>query len=160
MPNEDIDRSRAEMRRRIEELDKKHCKSAAELKKTLQELVKLNVQYLRESVAAAVIECVKRFAVAGTPIDTGRAMAGWHITGDEEESKFVPPPGLPPSEYYDMIQNNVVKLNLSTTDKIYVVNNVEYILALNAGWSKKQAGNFIDMFMMELGRMLNQMASQ
>lgn len=155
----DIDRSRAAMRRRVKDLNDKHCRTSAELQKTLDELVKLNVQDLRESVAAAVIECMNRYAVAGTPIDTGRARAGWHLTGESGEIEFKPPLNLPDSEYSQMIRNNVGKLNLSQWQTLYVVNNVEYILALNAGWSKKQAGNFIDIFLMELGKMLQQMAA-
>ena len=147
------------MRRRIAKLDKKHCKDADDLQNTLNELVKLNIADLRESVAAAVIECMNRYAVAGTPVETGRARAGWHVTSEQMEIGFTPPLGLSKEEYRQMIANNIGRLDLTNYERIYVINNVEYILALNAGWSKKQAGNFIDRFLQELGEMLNKMAA-
>ncbi len=156
----EIDRSRQGMKRRIAELNSKHCKDAADLQKTLNELVSLEVKDLRQSVVAAVIECMNRYAVAGTPVDTGRARAGWHLTGEASDIEFKPAEKLSSSEYQRMIMRNIGPLNLNEWEVLYVVNNVEYILALNAGWSKRQAGGFIDRFMQELGARLNEMAAR
>lgn len=153
----DIDRTRAAFRQRIRELDRKHCQTAKELQATLNELVELNVQDLRASVIAAVLHCMTSYAVPLTPVDTGRARAGWHMA--VEPSEWVPPPDLHPAEYTKMIRDNAKGLKLTDAEIIYVINNVEYILALNAGWSKQQAGNFIDIFMLELGNLLNKMAA-
>lgn len=117
----DIDRSRTGMKRRIAELNRRHCNSASDLQNTLNELVRLNVQDLRESVAAAVIECMNRFAVAGTPVDTGGARAGWHITGEQSETGFMPAEGLSKEEYRRMTADNAGRLNLSNYERIFVI---------------------------------------
>ena len=45
-------------------------------------------------------------------------------------------------------------------DVIIVLNNVEYILALNAGWSKKQPAGFIDGFLLRVKRRLQDLATE
>lgn len=147
-----IDRSREAIKRRIEELNKKNAKTAAELGKFLKEQMELGVQLMRVDVIKAVMDCFENL-VRRTPVETGRLRAGWQFTGDSSDIEWVPPLGDYP-EYRDnlarAIQLSVRNSVFSETDALYVFNNVEYLLALNAGWSKSQAGNFIDLFLQEL----------
>lgn len=53
---------------------------------------------------------------------------------------------------------SAVEGQLTQADIIWVYNNVEYVLALDAGWSKHQAGNFIALFLQELKSRLDAMA--
>lgn len=157
---------REAIKRRIAELNKKHCKTAKELQAILDEIVDLQTQSIHQSIAAAIVECMSRFAVAGTPIDTGRARAAWFVTGEKSETGWTPPQIARPKgskgilpEFAQLIQKNIPDITkLSEADIIYVVNNVEYILALNAGWSKQQPAGFIDNFLNELQVMLSAMA--
>ena len=48
--------------------------------------------------------------------------------------------------------------DLTTADVVYIVNNVKYILILNAGWSKKQPAGFIDNMLDEIKRALEEIA--
>ncbi len=161
-----VNRTREGMKKRIAWLNKKHCKTAKELADVMKELGDAQIEYIKESVVAVVIECVNRYAVALTPVDTGRARAGWFISGESSEWKpeTIKRPkgstGIMP-EYAQYIKNNVPDINrLSESDVIHVMNNVEYILALDAGWSKQQPSGFIERFLTETKNLLLQIAQQ
>lgn len=161
-----LDRSRAEMKRRIAELNKIHAKNAKELQKYLKEQVELGKKIMRDDVLLAVFECFENL-VLRTPHETGRLRAGWQFTGDVSDINFVPPPD--PEKYKEFtqdgslgraIQQSIRDSVFDETDALYVFNNVEYLLYLNAGWSKKQGGNFIDRFLQELKGELQKAASR
>lgn len=150
-----IDRSRAAFRRRIEELDKKHCKSAEELTATMREMTELATEELRCCIAIAIMQCFANL-ILRTPVDTGRLRAGWRIG---EANATLPGEGVyPVFKEKDQVVERHVKagVSLDAGTRLYeanvlcVYNNVEYVLALNAGWSTKQAGGFIDLFLDEL----------
>lgn len=161
-----LDRSRAEMKRRIDWLNKAHAKDAKELQKYLKEQVKLGKEIMRSDVLVAVFECFENL-VLRTPVDTGRLRAGWQFTGDSSDISFIPP--IDPEKYKEFksngglaraIQQSIHNSVFDETDALFVFNNVEYLLALNAGWSKRQAGNFIDRFLQELKGELQKAASR
>lgn len=162
MPDIDgIDRSREGMRRRIEALNRKHCKTARELSETLTELVKLQDDVWRQGIVLAILEAFENL-VRRTPVDTGRLRAGWRIS--DTGCNYCPPKGEYPqyqkTEIAAAVQDAIEGAGpLSKADVIWVYNNVEYALALNAGWSKWQAGGFIDLFMQEVKVKLEEMAA-
>lgn len=149
---DDIDRRRAAFKKRIEELDKKHVQSAEELSAVLREMANLGRQEIREMISAAIWECFKNL-VRETPHDTGRARAGWRIG---QSPSFLPGKAVYPEFQNDgsiaaAIHNSIDgNIQLSAADVLWIYNNVEYVLALNAGWSTKQAGGFIDKFLSSL----------
>ena len=78
-----------------------------------------------------------------TPYDTGRAQAGWLISGEGSAIAFYPKEGAGggfKAQSPDMG-------SLMKSDLIYVINNVEYVLYLEAGWSKRQPGGFVAKFL-------------
>lgn len=152
----DINRSREAMKRRIAWLDKKQCKTVNELQTTLEEQARLGVQLWRESVIAAVLKCFANLQNR-TPKDTGRLQSGWQMSGDPGDVNFVP--GTTGEEIRGAILGAIRHSVFTEPDAIYVFNNVEYLLALNAGWSRHQAGNFIDLFLQELRQELNKLVS-
>lgn len=161
----DIDRSRAAFRRRIEELNRKHCKDARELAKVLKEMTSLSRQELRQGIAAAVLQCFENLVIR-TPVDTGRLRAGWRIGASGPVT--TPPKGQYPTFKADEPSvRNAIKgacsldggTRLTQADTLWIYNNVEYVLALNAGWSKDQAGGFIDLFLSELKTKLQKLAA-
>ena len=68
--------------------------------------------------------------VRWTPVDTGRARAGWSI------SKGVPSRRVPPDmEYFDDPRPNRIVYKAQKLSIWYIVNNVEYIEVLDDGRS-------------------------
>lgn len=153
---DDINRTREGMKRRIAWLNKKNAKTAKEIGDILKEQVELGREIMRLDVIKAVMDCFENL-VRRTPVDTGRLRAGWQFTGDISDIEWKPP--VTYDGYKDFlndgglnraIQQSVRQSVMSDTDALYIFNNVEYLLYLNAGWSKRQAGNFIDLFLQEL----------
>ena len=109
---------------------------------------------------AQLADCYGRL-VQRTPVDTGRARAGWHIEGEENEWR----PDLgeyekAKGEAAAIISQEVLKLeDLSKADVIYIMNNVEYILPLEAGWSRQSSG-FWALFLSELSSQLEKAAER
>jgi hypothetical protein len=46
--------------------------------------------------------------------------------------------------------------SLMKSDLVYVINNVEYVLYLEAGWSKRQPGGFVARFLSNCKRRIAQ----
>ena len=78
-----------------------------------------------------------------TPYDTGRAQAGWLISGEGSAVAFYPKEGAGGG----FKAQNPDMGSLMKSDLIYVINNVEYVLYLEAGWSKRQPGGFVANFL-------------
>lgn len=151
-----IDRSREAIKRRIAMLDAKNAKTAEEIGKFLKEQVELGVALTRLDVIDAVLACFANL-VRLTPHETGRLRAGWQFTGDVSDIEFKP--GKSRAEIDRALKTAIRNSIYSADDALFVFNNVEYLLALNAGWSKKQAGNFIDLFLQELKSELQKAAN-
>lgn len=89
-----------------------------------------NVKQVVGQACFAIGEDIKTPA---TPMDTGRARAGW-IWQTGSISAYKPPKG----NYPDSGKGPAITpFNLG--DTLYLANNVEYIKVLEDGWSKKQA---------------------
>ncbi len=67
-----------------------------------------------------------------TPVDTGRARASWQVS-EGKPSMAAPSPGTygPPSAVSAGFEN------ISGTQPVYIVSNLDYIEALENGWSKQ-----------------------
>jgi len=149
-------------RDRIRQLDSKVCNNGKELQETLTALVEAHAGLASAAIAAAIVrefgELIKQ-----TPVDTGRARAGWSI--GTEPSEWTPPPGVweefLANGYIDAaVAKGLTNKKLSESEVIYICNNVEYIMALEAGWSKQAPQGFIGKFLQRLNRQLNQLAAK
>lgn len=78
-----------------------------------------------------------------TPVDTGRARAGWDVTVGEPTA-YVPPEGT----YGDKPFPEGVQINGEQPS--YVVNNLEYIEALEHGHSKQAPAGMVRISMLEV----------
>lgn len=87
-----------------------------------------------------------------TPYDTGRAQAGWLISGEGSAVAFYPKEGAGGG----FKAQNPDMGSLMKSDLIYVINNVEYVLYLEAGWSKRQPGGFVASFLANCKRRIAQ----
>ena len=151
-------------RSRIEELDKRVCRDGAELQRTISELVEANTGLVRAQVIEIITE---EFAalIEKTPVESGRARAGWMMTDKPTEDE--PPQvkkgakgGGVEAEFASLIERHLreaTDLGLTQPDVVYICNNVKYILALEAGWSIQAPQGFIALFMQRITNRLNQL---
>lgn len=160
MPNDRIASCRRGFQKQMELANSRICKNGRELQKSFKSWVEAAHKDGLWAFLAQLADCYGRL-VQRTPVDTGRARAGWHIEGRLDEWK--PKPG----EYEEakgqaekLIAREVAKLqDLSKADVVYIMNNIEYILPLEAGYSRQSSG-FWALFMKELSSQLEQAAQR
>lgn len=79
--------------------------------------------------------------LAVTPVDTGRARAGWSV--DTRHGSFVPPKDE--SGYaFDRAMNVSPSMIPKNAQMVIIYNNVEYIAALNDGTSTQAPKQFVE----------------
>lgn len=160
MPSDRLTARRRELQRQMEEANGRICANGRDLKKAFQQWVNAAHEDGLLAFLAQLADCYGRL-VQRTPVDTGRARAGWHIEGEENEWR--PDPGeyeKAKAEAVAIISQEVLKLeDLSKADVIYIMNNVEYILPLEAGWSRQSSG-FWALFLSELSSQLEKAAER
>lgn len=160
MPSDRLTARRRELQRQMEEANDRICANGRDLKKAFQQWVNAAHEDGLLAFLAQLADCYGRL-VQRTPVDTGRARAGWHIEGEENEWR--PDPGeyeKAKAEAAAVISQEVLKLEaLSKADVIYIMNNVEYILPLEAGWSRQSSG-FWALFLSELSSQLEKAAER
>ena len=160
MPSDRLTARRRELQRQMEEANDRICANGRDLKKAFQQWVNAAQEDGLLAFLAQLADCYGRL-VQRTPVDTGRARAGWHIEG--EPSEWKPAPGeyeKAKAEAAAVISQEVLKLEaLSKADVIYIMNNVEYILPLEAGWSRQSSG-FWALFLSELSSQLEKAAER
>ena len=160
MPSDRLTARRRELQRQMEEANDRICANGRDLKKAFQQWVNAAHEDGLLAFLAQLADCYGRL-VQRTPVDTGRARAGWHIEG--ESSEWKPAPGeyeKAKAEAAAAISQEVLKLEaLSKADVIYIMNNVEYILPLEAGWSRQSSG-FWALFLSELSSQLEKAAER
>ncbi len=88
---------------------------------------------------------------ASTPVDTGRAQAGWLISGEGIAWGFCPAKGQATYSPQKPELGSLMK-----SDLIFVINNVEYILYLEAGWSRQAPQGFLGPFLANCKRRIAQ----
>lgn len=151
-------RSRAWFEQRINTLNNKNCTTGAQVNAVFREMAELSIEMAREVAVVAIVQAFAKL-LDTTPLDTGRARAGWQIVIASGEREFVP--GTTPEAIASAAARAIPSAqDLTQADIIWVVNNVEYILALNAGWSKKLPGGFIDNFLLDVRVKLEEAARQ
>lgn len=141
----------AEVRRKIAQLDKTLTSDAKQFGEALTDIVRLKTE--EEAlllVRKAVIDLLVRIR-ENTPIDTGRAQASWQFgIGVEPEGK------VPEGDYKD----KVAKIAAKTVEEIasapagewFIANHLDYIEALEAGWSKQQPAGMVALALREFTR--------
>ena len=146
-----MDRSRSAMKARIASLVQMHCQSEADFNAAVAELVKAKGEDARWDVLEAVYRAFADLKEA-TPVDTGRARSGWQITDSYSEAdSYCPGPDRASIDAAARKAADAINsASLTKAQTVWVYNNVVYILALEAGWSKRQPGGFIGRFLSQL----------
>lgn len=160
MPDRRFSSRRRELQQQMKKASSRVMRNGKELERALEAWTKAAHEDCLLAFLAQLADCYGRL-VQRTPVDTGRARAGWHIEGSLDEWK--PKPG----EYEEargqaekLIAREVTKLqDLSKADVVYIMNNIEYILPLEAGYSRQSSG-FWALFMKELSSQLEQAAQR
>lgn len=160
MSSDRLTARRHELQRKMKEANDRICANGRDLQQAFQQWVDAAHEDGLLAFLAQLADCYGRL-VQRTPVDTGRARAGWHIEG--EPSEWKPAPGeyeKAKAEAAAVISQEVLKLeDLSKADVIYIMNNVEYILPLEAGWSRQSSG-FWALFLSELSSQLEKAAER
>lgn len=149
-----IDRTRKAFAARIKELNNKRCKDVDDFQRTLNELVRLKIQgealgAVKEIVVAAYENIVER-----TPVKTGRAKASWQFS-TSAPSDYVPPPGNYKGEINAIVQKTVAEIFRANPDMWYISSNLEYIEALEAGWSDLAPQGMVALALQEMTHQMN-----
>lgn len=143
----------------MREADARIVRSGAELRRAVEDWTRCGHSYALEAFLSALARCYSRL-VRRTPVDTGRARAGWHIESAQDE--WTPPSGGHGGRAAlgEQISREIRKLDLDWTraDVIWVMNNVRYIKGLEAGTSPQGAG-FFALFCEELKQQLEDAAA-
>ena len=170
---------------RIDYLNRKVCRNNKELQEVIDDILEASVGYFRASIVSMIVREFSKL-VEQTPVDVGRARAGWVI--DSAPTDYAPPSikrkpkkdgegntvkdekGKPVyekeilPEFAERIRKNMPDemktAQLSQADVIYIINNVEYILALEAGWSVQPPKGFIGLFLKRVRSELNNLAAK
>lgn len=146
---------REQIKRRMRELDAAYTDDVRQFHAMLNEQVDLGSQLVMEDVKKEVLDAFGRL-VERTPIDTGRARAGWFVS--TTNSNEAPPEDGTHAAF--VAQKTREFAEAGDADAIYIINNVEYILALDAGWSKNFPGGFVGLFLTELKTQLEAAARE
>lgn len=148
---------RRDLQRRMKEAEARICRNGKEFERAIAEWRRAATEDGLLAFIGQIIECYSRL-VQNTPEDTGRARAGWHIEARMNEWK--PAPGVYRDRIARLVAEQTAKLPaLSASDVIYIMNNVEYILPLEAGYSRRGAG-FFALFIAELKAQLEAAAAR
>lgn len=151
---DEIDRRRSAFKRRLRELENIQTSDVRKLESALVEFVQVSQQLAWDMALSAVVNCFARL-IQRTPVDTGRARSGWML--GTESTEAVPPLGEYPEFKSDLsaaVNKTLSGVDLDEATAVYITSNIEYILFLEAGWSKQQAGGFIALFIAELTQQL------
>lgn len=153
-----IEARKNQMRKKMVEANNRIVKNSAEFQKAVNDWANAAHEFALLSLIAKIFDCYGRL-IQRTPVDTGRARAGWHIEGQEDE-------WTPEKKQYEeakgdasaIITRELKKLSfgLAKADVIYIMNNVEYILKLEAFGGKHKDPGFAALFLQELRISLEQ----
>ena len=140
-----VNRSRDAFAKTVREASEKVVTKASSLQREMDKAFKKIGEQAKQVIVEVLVEEFSKLQAA-TPYDTGRAQAGWLISGEGEAIGFTPKRDDKTQAYKPQKAERAVG-SLMKTDVIYVINNVEYVLYLEAGWSKQAPDGFIAPFL-------------
>lgn len=140
-----IEKKRRWIEREIKKANEKIVHNAKELREVMDKILELSQEHANLLLVSALWQSYGDL-VTSTPIDTGRAQNAWHISGEIDNWK--PTKGDYKHQIDARIREELNKLNtiLQESDVVYIMNNLEYIAALEAGWSRQNSG-FVALFL-------------
>ncbi len=149
-----MSRTRDEMAKEVEKASEKIVTRHGDLQKVMDKAFSKIGELAKKVIIEVLIEEFSQLQ-ANTPYDTGRAQAGWLISSEGEAIGFTPSRNEESGSYEPQKADEALG-SLMKTDVVYVINNVEYILYLEAGWSKQAPKGFIAPFLANCKRRIAQ----
>ena len=163
MPVEAYEYRIQEIRRRIKELDSVMTDDVNKFEKVLQEQVRLTIEGEALLIVKKVISEVFVRIVMRTPVDTGRARASWQFgaapsgVAPDKEYPELKDKEISESQVRSAVASVLEEISVAPASVWFISNNLEYIEALEAGWSKKQApAGMVSLTLREMTRQLEQ----
>lgn len=149
-----LETKREQVKRRIADLNNKRCKDVDDLQRTLNELVRLKIQDEALGTVKKIVVAAYENIVERTPVKTGRAKASWQFS-TSAPSDYVPPPGNYKGEINAIVQKTVAEIFRANPDMWYISSNLEYIEALEAGWSDLAPQGMVALALQEMKHQMN-----
>jgi len=149
-----IDRSRKQFTKRIKMLNSKRCKTLTEFQSVVEETVKLMIEGEALSIVRSIVIQAYGRIVERTPVDTGRARASWQFSTGHIDTSV-----QPEGEYKDKLEaiKAEIEARIARAEPgiWYISNHLEYIEALEAGWSRQAPGGMVALTLQELKHRLS-----
>lgn len=142
----------AAIKTRIAVLEKQRTNDVDKFNRIMRELVELKGQEALLLTKKTVIDGFERI-MTRTPVDTGRALASWQFDVDKDPKGEVPP-GDYKGNMSQHIQEETDKVRTAPPGVWYFANHLNYIEALEAGWSKQQPAGMVGLTLREMQREL------
>ena len=125
-----------------------------DFQRTLNELVRLKIQGEALGAVKKIVVAAYENIVERTPVKTGRAKASWQFS-TSAPSDYVPPPGNYKGEINAIVQKTVAEIFRANPEMWYISSNLEYIEALEAGWSDLAPQGMVALALQEMKHQMN-----
>ena len=153
MAGEGISRRLAEVQRKIGQLENVVTNDVGRFNKALAEIVRLKTEEEALLIVKKVVIDAYASIVDRTPVDTGRARASWQF-GINTEPQGKVPEGDYRSQISGIVAETVSEIEAAPAAVWFIANNLGYIEALEAGWSKQAPAGMVSLTLREITRQL------
>ena len=150
-----IDARIAAVQKKIAQLDKVLTDDGSKFEQTLNAIVRLRTEEEALLIVKKVVIDVFSRIVDRTPVDTGRARASWQFDAGTEPSGVVPE-GEWKAKVPELVNEAVSKIVAAPAAVWFIANHLEYIEALEAGWSKRQPQGMVSLTVREMSARLQE----
>ena len=148
-----IEQRRKAIQSRIEALNHRQYRDVEKFNTALQEIVRLKTEEEALLIVQKVVADVYARIIDRTPVDTGRARASWQF-GVGVEPKGEVPEGDYKVQLSAIIAENLDKIEAAPAAVWFIANHLDYIEALEAGWSQQAPAGMVGLTIRELTRQL------
>lgn len=153
MAGSGIERRLAEVQARIKQLDNVVTADVNRFNAAIQEIARLKAEEEALLIVRKIVIDAYARIVDRTPIDTGRARASWQFGVNAEPDGKVPD-GDYKAKIAGIVAENVAQIAEASPGKWFIANHLDYIEALEAGWSKQAPAGMVGLTLRELARQL------
>lgn len=148
-----IEQRRKAIQSRIAALNHQHYRDVDKFNAAIQEIARLKTEEEALLIVQKVVIDVYARIVDRTPVDTGRARASWQFgVNTEPEGKVAE--GDYRAKIAGIVAENIAQIADAPAAVWFISNHLDYIEALEAGWSKQAPAGMVGLTLRELTRQL------
>lgn len=148
-----IEQRRRAIQSRIDALNHNRYRDVNQFNAAIQEIARLKAEEEALLIVQKVVIDAYTRIIDRTPIDTGRARASWQFGVNAEPDGKVPD-GDYKAKIAGIVAENVTQIAEASPGKWFIANHLDYIEALEAGWSKQAPAGMVGLTLRELARQL------